>query len=187
MEERKWLLFCSQLPANPSSPRVMVWRRLRAAGATGLQNGVWVLPCSDEHKTLIDELQTYVQQQGGTCELFTAVSINSVTEARVLALFQADRAEDYHEFEEQCHDFLKEIDKEIARENFSYAEYEENEQNFSKLVTWLAKIQRRDLLGGNTAAAAPNLLEDCRQALQRFADAVYHHEGANLTRDQSQS
>ncbi len=40
----KWLLFCPQLPATPSSPRVMVWRRMRSAGSVGLDNGLWILP-----------------------------------------------------------------------------------------------------------------------------------------------
>ena len=186
MKDRKWLLFCSQLPAIPSSPRVMVWRRLRAAGAISLQNGVWVLPHTDERVSLANELQTYVEQQGGTCQIFAAVSLNPTTEARILDLFQADRAEEYYEFEEQCHDFLAEIDKEIECENFSYAEYEENEQNFNKLAGWLAKIQRRDLVGGDRAASVPKLLEDCHNALLKFADTVYHHEGTCLNSDQSE-
>lgn len=112
-------------------------------------------------------------------QIFVAASSNPATEARTLELFQKDRAEEYYEFEEQCQAFLAEIDKEIGRQNFSYAEYEENEQNFNKLTDWLAKIQRRDWVGGDKAAAAPGLLEDCRQALQRFADEVYRHEGGD--------
>ncbi|HVO44531.1 MAG TPA: Chromate resistance protein ChrB [Aggregatilineales bacterium] len=177
MDYQRWLLFCSQLPATPSSPRVMIWRRLRASGATGLQNGVWVLPHSVEHEKLAEELQTYVEQQGGTSQVLTAASFNSSTEARILDLFRADREQEYLEFKEQCQDFLGEIDKEVRRENFSYAEYEENEENFNKLVDWLAKIQRRDFTGGAEAAEAPKLLESCRQALQVFADVVYGHEG----------
>ena len=185
METRKWLLFCSQLPATPSSPRVMVWRRLRAVGATGLQNGVWVLLYSDDRVKLVEELQTYVEQQGGTSQIFVAASLNAAIEARILEMFQADRAQEYYEFEEQCEDFLGEIDKEIGRKNYSYAEYEENEQNFNKLVDWLGKIQHRDLLGGDQATKATTFLENCREALMKFADEVYRHEGGSPDNQQS--
>jgi hypothetical protein len=157
----------------------MIWRRLRAAGATGLQNGVWVLPYSVEHERLTEELQAYVEQQGGSSQIFTASSLNAATETRIMNLFKADREQEYLEFKEQCQDFLAEIDKEIRRQNFSYAEYEENDENFNKLVAWLAKIQRRDLTGQAHATDAPELLERCRQALLEFADAVYRHEGAS--------
>ena len=39
-----WLVFIPQLPSSPSSLRVLVWRRMRTAGAAALQQGVWVLP-----------------------------------------------------------------------------------------------------------------------------------------------
>ncbi len=56
MPDSKWLLFVSQLPASPSSLRVMVWRRMRASGALGLQNGVWVLPHRQEHERFLQQL-----------------------------------------------------------------------------------------------------------------------------------
>jgi hypothetical protein len=36
-----WLLFLAQLPSRPSSARVALWRRLRAAGATTMVNSAW--------------------------------------------------------------------------------------------------------------------------------------------------
>jgi hypothetical protein len=183
MELLSWLLFCSQLPANPSRARVMVWRHLRAAGATGLQNGVWVLPHSPEHEKLAQDLQAYVEQQGGSSQIFTASSFNADIEEHILERFQADRDEEYGEFKEQCDDFLAEIAKEIERANFSYAEFEENEQNLNKLVDWLAKIKRRDFTGQSRAAEAGAMLDNCRQALLEFADQVYRNEGAQTDID----
>ena len=180
MTSHQWLLFCSQLPANPSSPRVMLWRRLRAAGASGLQNGVWVLPYSAEQEKLAQDLQTYVQQQGGTSQVFIATPANAGTEERVLELFRADRAQEYYEFKEQCQVFLAEVAKEIKHENYSYAEFEENEQNLNKLVGWLAKIKQRDFIGGEQSTEADALLDNCRTALLEFADRVYRSEGSGL-------
>jgi hypothetical protein len=156
----------------------MLWRRLRAAGASGLQNGVWVLPYSEEQQKLAEDLQAYVEQQGGSSQIFVATPANPTTEARVLELFKADRAQEYYEFKEQCQVFLTEIAKEIEHENYSYAEFEENEQNFTKLVGWLAKIKQRDFMGGEQSAEADVLLENCRTALLEFADLVYREEGA---------
>jgi hypothetical protein len=174
----KWLLFCPQLPANPSSPRVMVWRRMRSAGASGLDNGLWILFYTDSAKKFIEEMKAYVENQGGTSKSFIADAFDETTEAEILERFQHDRAEEYFEVKEQCIDFLAEIDKEIKRRNFSFAEYEENEQDLNKLESWLLKVQQRDLIGGEKAQEAVEWLEKCRQALLQFADEVFTHDNS---------
>ncbi|MFQ5436792.1 MAG: Chromate resistance protein ChrB, partial [Anaerolineae bacterium] len=70
MDQQEWILFNSQLPASPSSPRVMVWRRMRAAGAVSLQNGVWILPYAPERAAQAAELLAYVKEQGGSGQVF---------------------------------------------------------------------------------------------------------------------
>jgi hypothetical protein len=174
--EYKWLLFCPQLPATPSSPRVMVWRRMRSAGSLGLDNGLWVIPYSESSERFIQEMKTYIENQGGSSKTFLANTLDEATEAEILARFRQDRAEEYAELKEQSVDFLAEIDKEMQRQNFSFAEYEENEQDLSKLENWFIKVQQRDFVGGNQAEEAVEWLEKCRQALQRFATEVFTHE-----------
>ncbi len=173
----KWLLFCPQLPATPSSPRVMVWRRMRSAGSLGLDNGLWVLPYTDVSEKFLQEIKPYIDNQGGSSRIFMADAFDEATEAEILERFRADRAEEYAELKEQSVDFLAEIEKEIARQNFSFAEYEENEQDLTKLENWFQKVQQRDFLGENQAQEALEWLEKCRQSLQRFATAVFTHEG----------
>jgi hypothetical protein len=172
----RWLLFVPQLPANPSSPRVMVWRKMRSAGAVGLDNGLWILPHTDASEKIIHEMKTYIEIQGGSSKAFLSNAFDEATEAEILERFCQDRSEEYAEIKEQCVDFLAEIDKEIARKNFSFAEYEENEQDLVKLDLWFEKVKLRDFLGGDQAEEAAAWLEKCRQALQQFATEVFNHE-----------
>jgi hypothetical protein len=174
--EYRWLLFCPHLPATPSSPRVMIWRRMRSAGSTGLDNGIWILPNNLSSEKLIQEMEAYVESQGGACKAFVANALDSVTESEILDRFRQDRAEEYDEFKEQCLDFLAEIEKETQRKNFSFAEYEENEQDLDKLKAWLAKVKQRDFIGGERKEEATGWLDQCQQALNGFATEVFQHE-----------
>lgn len=180
--EYKWLLFCPQLPATPSSPRVTVWRHMRAFGSLGLDNGLWLLPHTQSAEDFIREMQAYVAEQGGTSRTFTANSFDDETEKEIMTRFVEDRAEEYVEFKEQCADFLAELEKETNRENFSFAEYEENEQDLNKLETWFKKIEQRDFLGGQHAQEAAVWLENCRNTLQEFAANVFAHENQDHSR-----
>ena len=172
----KWLLFCPQLPATPSSPRVTVWRRMRSAGAAGLDNGIWVLPQTRESEKLILEMENYVSSQNGECKLFRAETLDEKTEKTILERFSQDRAAEYAEVSEQCEDFLAELDKESKRGKFNFAEYEENEADLNKLESWFLKVNNRDFLKGDSARQAAEWLEKCRTAFQLFAEKVYAQE-----------
>jgi hypothetical protein len=173
----EWLLFLPQLPTSPSTLRVMVWRRMKAAGAVGLQNGVWVLPHTPEQVDFVQELLDYVREQHASGQVFIARPISESVQQDILARFQSDRDREYDEFCEQCQTFLDEIEKETSRLKFTFAELEENEQNLQRLDGWLRKIQARDFLDGGQAGAAAAALEQCHQALEMFVNQVYAQEG----------
>jgi len=185
MAETEWLLFLSQLPVTPSSLRVMVWRKLRAAGAVGLQNGIWVLPGTNEQKRFLEELHMSVKRQGGSGQIFVVHALNPAIQEDISARFQTDRNQEYDELIEQCQAFLAEIEKETGHQKFSFAELEENEQNFQRLKDWIAKIQKRDFLKAEKGETALAALEDCWVALEGFANHVYIQEGMEVpTSDQ---
>jgi hypothetical protein len=172
-----WLVFIPQLPSSPSSLRVLVWRRMRAAGATALQQGVWVLPQAPEHEQFLREVLREAQQQGGNGILMVATPLDADQAAEVIQRFRADRDQEYEEFGVQCRDFLAEIAKETDARNLTFAALEENEHDLQKLHTWLEKISARDFFGASHAHAAAEALAACERALHDFAQAIYAKEG----------
>ncbi|MGB3354371.1 MAG: Chromate resistance protein ChrB [Mycobacterium sp.] len=152
-----------------------LWRRARAAGAAGLQNGVWVLPDSPQHRELFAQLAATVRDLGSAFVL-TVAAAGEGTDGQIVARFRADRAREYDEFAERCDEVLAEIDKETRKEKFTFAELEEIEQDLDKLTGWLDKISARDFFPDERAANSSATLQRCQQALAGFAEAVYRAE-----------
>jgi hypothetical protein len=178
-----WLLFLSQLPSNPSSLRVNVWRKLKSAGALGLQNGVWVLPQAPEQVKFLEDLLAAIQNQGASGQIFTTAPLNAAIEEDLLARFRADREEEYAEFHERSLEFLAEIEKESGKQKFTFAELEENEQDLQRLASWLERIQKRDFAGGEKAQLAAETLNACRTAFETFSAEVYHRQAPSSAND----
>ena len=175
--EAGWVLLLAQLPASPSSPRVALWRRLRAAGAAGMPGGAWALPMTEAHAALFEELARTVTGQGGSGLVLAASAPAAEGEAVIVARFRADRAREYDEFAERCGALVVEIGKETGLGKFTFAELEEIEQDLEKLSGWLGKIRARDFFPDARQAQAGDALQECRHALEVFARAVYQAEG----------
>ena len=177
MAETEWLLFLAQLPATPSSLRVNVWRRLREAGATSLQNGVWILPRNSENAVFMERLLAFVKQNEASGQIFRVQGLSQAIEGDLIARFAVERSQEYDEFLEQCDKLVAEIEKETRKKKFTFAELEENEQNVQRLRKWLAKIQKRDLFKTDKSQSAVTAFQSCQQALQNYTRQVYAQEG----------
>jgi hypothetical protein len=176
-----WLLLLTQLPGSASSPRVALWRRLRAAGAATMVNSVWVLPETAPHAQLLERLRDGLLQQGGIgFVLSIPASAPDVNEA-IVARFRSDRGREYDEFAERCSALLEEIGREGEAGKYTFAEMEESEQDLEKLVRWLAKIQARDFFPDERGQGAAALLARCQTAVVAFSQAVYAAENVTAS------
>ena len=178
-----WLLFLAQLPSRPSSARVALWRRLRAAGATTMVNGAWVLPETDSHATFFEQLREVILGQGGTAFILNIPDSAPDVDEAIVQRFQGDRAREYDEFTERCTAFLDEISKETHAGKYTFAEMEEGEQDLEKLARWLAKIRERDFFPDEHRQQSATMLARCRSVLDGFSQAVYIAEGVQEAAD----
>ena len=135
------------------------------------------MPVTDEHNALFAQLAEKVRGQDGSATVFVIAAMAQEEEEAIVARFQADRAREYDEFAERSLGFLAEIEKETRLQKFTFAELEENEDDFSKLSAWLAKIKARDFFPRPRLQESNQTLETCGTALSVFAEAVYTQEG----------
>lgn len=172
MEQDTWIAINYTLPREPSRTRVSIWRKLKKFGAVNIQQSMWILTSNDENYGLLDEIKNEVTQNNGEAFLMT-VSVDDDGKKIIIEKFNAARDEEYGELLEQCEEFFKEIDKEITRENFTFAEIEENEEELNKLKQWYAKIAARDSFDAPLQEKAKLMLSKCTEVLDGFCDRVY--------------
>lgn len=172
--QNDWVAINYTLPREPSRARVSVWRKLKKAGAVNILQSMWILPASDENRRSLEEIKGDVAQDGG--EAFLIVFTADEDGRRIMIeKLNAARDEEYRELLEQCGEFFKEIEKETARENFSFAEVEENEEELEKLKQWYEKIAVRDAFGAGLRERSQEALARCEEALEGFCDRVYEY------------
>jgi hypothetical protein len=173
----KWLFFAYSLPTEPSRARVYVWRQLKKLGAINYQS-VWIVPYSaeriNEFKKLIEDIEGFK----GTALLTRGNILIKDQEDRIYQAFIDSKNEEYGEIIAKCQDFFKEIEHEIQRENFIFAEVEENEEELGKLKQWFKKVEKRDFLKPPLRKEAMEKLKVCEKMFEDFAKRVYEHSQA---------
>jgi len=179
MNTQNWLLLTYKVPPEPAKKRVALWRRLKSMGAVYLQNGVCLLPKTDDHTRRIKMLENDILEMDGESVILETVAFDRVQENKVVARFKADRDEEYREFLDKCKDFEAEIAKETAANHFTYAELEENDVDLKKLHSWLEKIRKLDFYGANLAVDAQQRLKACEALLDAYAQRVFDAQDEN--------
>jgi DNA-binding transcriptional regulator PaaX len=173
----RWLLLVYRVPGEPTRLRAAVWRRLKALGAIYLQNSVAALPVTVGGDRALRALRNeIVEQMGGNAQLLIAQTL--VGDAEIVEAFNSARDEEYNEIIQQCEDFLRSVQENIDGKHYTYAALEEHDNGLTKLRRWTDKVRARDTLGAAGAARADDMIEQCSQALNDYAERVYQFDSA---------
>ncbi|MDE2600048.1 MAG: hypothetical protein KGL40_10550 [Rhodocyclaceae bacterium] len=177
MDTGKWLLLTYKVPPEPAKKRIALWRHLKSLGAVYLQNGVCLLPRTDEHARQLKIIEKDIREMDGESVILETIALDRAQEEKVVARFRADRDAEYKEFIERCAGLEAELAREAAANNFSYAELEENDIDLKKQQTWLEKIRKLDFYEATLAAEAEKQLKHCEALLETYAQQVFNaHE-----------
>lgn len=167
-----WRLLTYRLETEASRHRVGIWRELRKAGAVSLQNGTWAIPAGADFDAALERALALITRAEGKALLFDAVPAAG-TAAALEELYVVEREDEWGEFVSECAKFETEIASEVAKDKFTLAELDEEEQNLDRLRRWHGEIRSRDIFGAPSAGLAERRLRECVEILEGFANQVY--------------
>ena len=175
-----------RMPAKPTAGRVAVWRSLKKAGAVYLQDSVCVLPDRDLQRAELQQVLARIDESGGTYHLLPLGDLPVEEEQKLVNLFVEQTSKHYEEIVENCEvNFVKEIEFENFRENYTYEEAEEIRMEFEKICTWFDRVQERDWFGAPNAEQARDWLRRCESLLEEFEGKVFELQNAAGQNDES--
>jgi hypothetical protein len=172
MDTVTWLVMNYTLPKEPSRARVSIWRKLKKTGAVNIQQSMWILPDTEANMASLSAVKEEIVTCNGEAYVLKCCP-DEESNCVFIRKFSAARDEEYKELLEQCEEFFKEIEKETARMNFTFAETEENEEELEKLNKWFNQISARDYFSAPLKAVSEEALSGCAAVLEEFCESVY--------------
>lgn len=101
-ERMRWVLIAYRLPRVPSTPRAALWRKLRAAGAVQVGDGLAALPFDRRNKEQLEWLAEAVVEAGGEATTWVG-ELTTVRQERELKARMVDAvAAEYEEVAAQA-------------------------------------------------------------------------------------
>jgi len=148
-----WVLLSYRLPREPSTPRIALWRRLRALGVAQLGDGLVALPADSRTKEQLEWLAEEVEQAGGDASIWLAEP-SSARQVRALAAqMQATIAAEYRELTEAACAALE-------------ANVGARKRRLAKLRRELRRVRRRDYFPPPERELARAAVEDLARSLE---------------------
>src|SRR3954449_9438575 len=145
MPEMPWVLLVYRVPTEPASKRVGVWRDLKRMGALYLQQCVCIFPDRTDVVEELDRVAAKIIAMEGEYTRFDIPLLRPADEEKIVQAVRDLRNKEYAEIIEECETkFVKEIEFEHFRQNYTYEEAEEIEQDLDKIRRWYARVQERD-------------------------------------------
>jgi hypothetical protein len=171
---RRFLFLVYRMPAKPTAGRVAVWRNLKKIGAVYVQDSACVVPDTAAMRRELSPILERLDSGGGRYHLLPLRTLPQDEEQKLVDLFVQQTADHYREIIEDCEvNFVKEIEFEHFRQNYTYEEAEEIRMNFEKLCTWFERVRARDWFEAPNRDEVVGWLGRCEELLEAFEEKVF--------------
>lgn len=185
-EPLSWRVLIYRVPTEPASKRVAVWRDLKRLGALYLQQCACIFPVLPGLNKEVDDIAAKIPALGGETFLLDVPRLTPENEARIIESIRAQRTSEYAEIIEECETkFVKEIEFEHFRQNYTFEEAEEIEQDLEKIRRWFDRVVERDWFRADRRDEVEIWLARCQGLLAKFEEEVYRRSGSDRPTDES--
>jgi hypothetical protein len=168
-----WRILIYRMPTEPASKRVAVWRDLHRIGSLYLQQCVCILPAIEAPNADLSRITQKIPALGGDFTLLDVPKLPPDDEARIIASFRAQRASEYAAVVEECRtDFIKRLEFQQLREDFSVDVRDELKQQLHELQRSVERIKQHDWFTADGREDAERWLERCEASLGAFEERV---------------
>jgi hypothetical protein len=175
-----WRVLIYRVPTEPASKRVGVWRDLKRLGALYLQQCACIFPDIPGVTDEVNQVAAKIPALGGETFLLEVPRLQPADEARIIQSFRTLRANEYAEIIEECETkFVKEIEFEHFRQNYTFEEAEEIEQDLEKIRRWFDRVRGRDWFKAERRDEVESWLARCQGLLAQFEEEVYRRNGSD--------
>src|SRR4030081_1684488 len=179
-EPLRWRVLIYRVPTEPASKRVAVWRDLKRLGALYLQQCACIFPDIPGVTDQVNDVAAKIPALGGETFLLDVPRLQPEDEARIIEAFRAQRANEYAEIIEECETkFVKEIEFEHFRQNYTFEEAEEIEQDLDKIRRWFDRVRDRDWFKAERRDEVETWLGKCQGLLAPVEEEVYRRNGSD--------
>ena len=172
MAAREWLILSFTLPKDPSRVRVSVWRKLKKAGSVNIDQSMWMLPFSQDHRDVFEDISEVVRGNKGKAHLMQGFFIDTDNRGDIQDAFDKERKEEYKDFSDTCEDYQDTVKKKIKKEKLKFSKLEEYERELKKLSEWFDAIKGRDFFDSKYQKDALKELETCRELFDRYCNEL---------------
>ena len=152
-----------QIPAKPDYLRVRVGRRLRALGAVGAKNSVYVLPNTPRLREALSEVVREIHERGGQAVVCEAHFVEGLSDQTAEDLFREARDKEYAAISEEARRLASTIRRRGAP---TEARHRSVALKHQRLKRRFEEVVAMDLFGSGGREGAAGLLSLVEDRLQ---------------------